>query len=70
MGKFSMDSTLQEVLEDKQGRAVLEKYFGNLLRHPLVNVFKRKKLSEIMAMAKGKVSDEQINVIRDELMSI
>lgn len=70
MARFSLDSTLQEVLQDRQGRAVLEKHLGNMLRHPLVNMFKNKKLSEIIAMAKGRVSDEQINAIRDELMSI
>ncbi len=70
MSRFSMDSTVEELLEDKEARAVLEKYLGNLIYHPAVGMFKKKRLSEIINMAKGRVSDEQINTIKDELMRI
>lgn len=70
MSRFSLDNTLQEILSDEKGRAVLEKHLGKWLRHPIVNKLKGKKLSEIIKMANGMVSQEQINAIRDELLQI
>lgn len=70
MGKFTMNSTLGEILADKDGRAVLEKYLGNLINHPIVNMLRDKTIGEILTLARGKISDQQINAIKEDLFNL
>ncbi|NLK72328.1 MAG: hypothetical protein GX285_04850 [Clostridiales bacterium] len=70
MSRFSMDSTLGELLKDKEAKSILEKYFGDLVNHPLVGIYKNKTIKDIIEFAKGKVNDELIENIKDEIMQL
>lgn len=70
MSRFSMDSTLGELLKDKEAKAIMEKHFGDIVNNPLLLLYKNKTIGEIAEIAKGKVKDELIEEITDELMQL
>lgn len=63
-------STLREVLNNKEGRKVLEKYFGELLNHPMIKMISNMTLEHIVDLSGGRITNELLNRIDKDLSKI
>ncbi len=59
--------TLRELLADPRSRAVFQRRFGKLLRHPMAGMAKCLTLRQLCEMASGKLPQ---SVIQDTLKEL
>lgn len=67
MKDLSIKSTLKDLLKDKESKAILKRYFGDLLKNPIIKRHNDKKLKEIYISLPAKISKELIEKIDREL---
>lgn len=59
--------TVGELLEDPRSRAVLQKRFPTVLKHPLVGAARSVTLEQLMAFAQAYLPQNKISATLDEL---
>lgn len=62
--------TLGEVLKNNQAKKVLQNEFKEYFNSPLFSFAKKMSIQKLLQLAKGKVPDDKINKILNELKNI
>ena len=67
---LSIDSTLGEILADEKGKAVLEKHWPGVWSAPRIELAKVYPLKAIASMPDGRITDETLKAIAEDLSKI
>ena len=67
---LSIDSTLGDILDDENGKAVLEKHAPGISTHPQLAMAKGLTLKQLAAMSPGQVGQAKLDAINEELGKI
>ena len=68
---LSIDSTVGEILADEKGKAVLEKHLPDLTSAPqIIERAKGYSPKAIAAMSQGRITDEMLKAIAEDLSKI
>lgn len=59
--------TVRELLANPQVWMILQQEYPNLYRHPMIKMAQGMSLNQLLWMAKGKIPQNQINHILEEL---
>jgi hypothetical protein len=59
-GRFTLDTPLQDIVADEQGKAVIEKHFPGMIAMPEYEMFKAISLVQLQPYAGGKITDEML----------
>ncbi|MEG1986489.1 MAG: hypothetical protein RR033_04755 [Clostridia bacterium] len=71
MGRFSMDSTIKEIIEDKEARAIIERLVPNILNHPMISFGYSYTIGKALAYSKMiGISEETEKSIKNELFAL
>jgi|SaaInlStandDraft_4_1057021.scaffolds.fasta_scaffold16752_1 hypothetical protein len=70
MKNLSLDSTLKDLLNDKEAKTVLKNHFGEVVDSPYAIKVYDKTLKKIYIALPAKISKKEIQQINDELMSL
>jgi beta-glucosidase len=68
--RLSVGSTLKEILDDDQGYAALEKYFGEMIRSPQLELAMELTLQEIAKFVPDRLTPPVLKMINDDLAEI
>lgn len=67
---LSIDSTLGDILADEKGKAVLEKHLPGVSSMPGLDMAKGYSLKAIAPMSQGRITDEMLNAIAEDLSKL
>ena len=62
--------TVGEVLSNPNARALLQREYLALLNHPMLGMARGMTLNQVLGMARGKVSQQQVNRLFEQLSRI
>ena len=62
--------TVGEVLSNPNARALLQREYPALFNHPLLGMARGMTLNQVLGMARGKVSQQQVNRLFEQLSRI
>ena len=62
--------TVGEVLSNPNARALLQREYPALLNHPMLGRARGMTLNQVLGMARGKVSQQQVNRLFEQLSRI
>jgi len=68
--KFSLDTPLQDIVADEQGKAVIEKHFPGMIALPEYEMFKAISLTQLQPYSNGKITDEMLAAAAKDLAEI
>lgn len=69
-GKFSLDTPIQEIVADTQGKAALDKNLPGLVGLPQYDMFKGLSLKQLQGFSDGKLTDEVLAKTATDLAAI
>ena len=70
-GRFDVDKvTLGELLNDEQGRALIEELAPEIPKHPMVGMAKRMPITTLITMAGGQISAEDAAAFRERIAEL
>ena len=70
-GRFDPDKvTLGELLDDEEGRALIEELAPEIPKHPMVGMAKRMPIKTLLSMAGGQVSAEDAAKFRERVAEL
>ena len=67
---FTLETTLGELLDNPQAKALLDQQLPGLSTNPLAAMAKGMSLKAIAPMAKGMITPDKLKSIEDELKKI
>ena len=67
---MNLDITLGELLANPAAKAVLAREFPGMVNSPLIKLYSRKSVAQVLKLAQGKVPAEKLNRIIDELKKL
>lgn len=62
--------TVGEVLSNPNARALLRREYPALFNHPMLGMARGMTLNQVLGMARGKVSQQQVNRLFEQLSRI
>ncbi len=62
--------TVGEVLSNPNARALLQREYPALINHPMLGMARGMTLNQVLGMARGKVSQQQVNRLFEQLSRI
>ncbi len=62
--------TVGEVLSNPNARALLQREYPALINHPMLRMARGMTLNQVLGMARGKVSQQQVNRLFEQLSRI
>lgn len=62
--------TVGEVLANPHARALLQREYPALANHPMLGMARGMTLNQVLGMARGKVSQQQVNRLLEQLRKI
>ena len=62
--------TVGEVLSNPNARALLQREYPALINHPMRGMARGMTLNQVLGMARGKVSQQQVNRLFEQLSRI
>lgn len=62
--------TVGEVLSNPNARALLQREYPALINHPMLGMARGMTLNQVLGMAHGKVSQQQVNRLFEQLSRI
>ena len=70
--KFTLDTPIETIMADPQGKAVLTADMGgtDLSQHPMYDSFKAMSLNQVAPMSGGKITDEVLKKTAADLAAI
>lgn len=68
--KFTLDTPLQDIVADAQGKAVIEKHFPGMIAMPEYEMFKAIGLNQLKTLADGKITDAMMTATAADLAAI
>ena len=68
--KIGINTPIGKLMEDDKSRAVLEKYFKDVLNHPKFDMAKGLSIVKLKHFAKDMITDEMISNIENDLNKI
>ena len=68
--KFTLDSPIQEIVADAQGKAAIDKNLPGLIGLPQYDMFKGLSLNQLKAYSDGKLTDEILAKTAADLAAI
>ena len=68
--KFTVDTPIQDIVADAQGKAVIERNFPGLIARPEYEMFKAISLKALQPYSSGKITDELLAKTQSELAAI
>jgi hypothetical protein len=70
-GKYDLDvTTLGELLDDPQARAIIEDVVPELPGHPMVAMVKRMPANTVLAMAAGQLPPEKAAELKERISAL
>lgn len=64
---FSVQSTVDEILSDTRGLAILERHFPGLATHPLLRLVKHMKLEDVARFPQVRMNQSRFEAFMEEL---
>jgi len=68
--KFTLDTPIQEIVADAQGKAAIDKNLPGLIGLPQYDMFKGLSLNQLKAYSDGKLTDEILAKTAADLAAI
>lgn len=68
--KFTLDTPIQEIVADAQGKAVIDKNLPGMIGLPQYDMFKGLSLNQLKAYSDGKLTDEILAKTATDLAAI
>jgi hypothetical protein len=68
--KFTLDTPIQDIVADAQGKAVIDKDLPGLIGLPQYDMFKGLSLKQVQAYSDGKLTDEVLAKVATDLAAI
>lgn len=68
--KFTLDTPIQEIVADAQGKAAIDKNLPGLIGLPQYDMFKGLSLNQLKAYSDGKLTDEILAKTATDLAAI
>lgn len=68
--KFTLDTPIQDIVADAQGKAVLDKHLPGLIDLPQYDMFKALSLKQVQPYSNGKLTDELLAQTATDLAAI
>jgi hypothetical protein len=68
--KFNLDTPIETIAADEQGKAVLTADLPELLPHPMYDQFKGMSLRQLQPMSQGALTDELLKKVEADLAAI
>lgn len=68
--KFTIDTPIQDIVANEQGKAVIERNFPGLIARPEYEMFKAISLKALQPYSNGKITDEMLAKTQSELAAI
>lgn len=68
--KFTLDTPIQEIVADTQGKAAIDKNLPGLIGLPQYDMFKGLSLNQLKAYSDGKLTDEILAKTAADLAAI
>ncbi|NYT39705.1 hypothetical protein HZY97_02960 [Sphingomonas sp. R-74633] len=68
--KFTLDTPIQDIVADTQGKAVIDKDLPGLIGLPQYDMFKGLSLKQVQAYSDGKLTDEILAKVATDLAAI
>lgn len=67
-GRFDLDTTtLAELLDDPEARAVIDDVVPELPDHPMIDFIKRMPANQILEMAAGRIPADKIETLTQRI---
>ena len=67
---LSTDSTLGDILDDENGKAILEKHMPGVSSDPRIAMARGMTLKALMPLSQGMLNEEKLKAINDDLSKI
>ena len=67
---LSVESPIEAIVANPQGKAVLEKEMASLLAHPMFDSFKAMSLKQLQPYSSGAITDEKLAAVDAALKAI
>ena len=67
---YSTRCTFNEILENEQGKAVLNKYLGDFSQKPMFEMMKGMKITTLATMAEDVFNEKMLYTLNKELIKI
>ena len=68
--KFTIDTPIQDIVANEQGKAVIERNFPGLIARPEYEMFKAISLTQLQPYSNGKITDEMLADTAKDLAEI
>ncbi len=68
--KFTLDTPIQDIVADTQGKAILDKDLPGLTSLPQYDMFKALSLKQVQAYSEGKLTDDMLTKTAADLAAI
>ena len=63
----NLNITVNELLKNPKAKRYLAGEFPSLINSPIIRLYKNITLNEVMGLVKGKISDDKLSRIVDDL---
>lgn len=71
MGKYDIQTTkIGDLLKDPEAVAIFDKYAPGLTSHPMIGMAKGMKAEKAVKMAAGKIPQERLDKIVEEITAL
>ncbi len=65
--KLTLESKISELLDDEQGRQIVEKHLPGLSSHPMIAMARAMTLGQIVPFSGGQITEERLQAIAADL---
>lgn len=70
MNLYDMNITVGELLKNSEARNVLTREFPSLAGSPIIKLYQNVSLKQIISLARGKIPDNKIRELIEEIEKI